>query len=63
MGLGDRRGLTLIEVVVATAIIMGVVLATSDGVVGMTILNPGGGPRWEWLAAGLGGAEIGRAHV
>jgi Tfp pilus assembly protein PilV len=39
VGLGDRRGLTLIEVVVATAIIMGVVLATSDGVVavkGMT---------------------------
>ena len=33
MGLGDRRGLTLIEVVIATAIIMGVVLATSDGVV------------------------------
>lgn len=33
MGLGDRRGLTLIEVVVATAIIMGVVLATSDGIV------------------------------
>ena len=26
------------------------------GVVGMTILNPGGGPRWEWLAAGLGAA-------
>ena len=39
MGLGDRRGLTLIEVVVATAIIMSVVLATSDGIVavkGMT---------------------------
>jgi hypothetical protein len=33
VGLGDRRGLTLIEVVVATAIIMGVVLATSDGIV------------------------------
>ena len=33
MGLGDRRGLTIIEVVVATAIIMGVVLATSDGIV------------------------------
>ena len=33
MGLGERRGLTLIEVVVATAIIMGVVLATSDGIV------------------------------
>jgi leader peptidase (prepilin peptidase)/N-methyltransferase len=26
------------------------------GVAGMTILNPGAGPRWEWLAAGLGAA-------
>jgi leader peptidase (prepilin peptidase) / N-methyltransferase len=26
------------------------------GVVGMTLLNPGGGPRWQWLAAGLGAA-------
>ena len=26
------------------------------GAVGMTILSPGGGPRWEWLAAGLGAA-------
>ena len=33
MGLGDHRGFTLIEVVVAAAIILGVVLATSDGVV------------------------------
>jgi leader peptidase (prepilin peptidase)/N-methyltransferase len=26
------------------------------GVVGMTILNPGGGARWEWLVSGLGAA-------
>ena len=26
------------------------------GIVGMTLLNPGGGPRWQWLAAGLGAA-------
>ncbi len=26
------------------------------GAVGMSILSPGGGPRWEWLAGGLGAA-------
>ncbi|MGD0998396.1 MAG: prepilin peptidase [Thermoleophilia bacterium] len=26
------------------------------GVVGMTVLNPGGGARWEWLVSGLGAA-------
>jgi leader peptidase (prepilin peptidase) / N-methyltransferase len=26
------------------------------GVVGMTILDPGGGPRWVWLVSGLGAA-------
>ena len=44
MGLSDRRGLTLVEVMIATAIIMGVVLATSDGVVavkGMTARSAG----------------------
>ena len=28
------------------------------GVVGMTILAPGGGPRWEWLASGLAAAGL-----
>ena len=28
------------------------------GVVGMTILDPGGGPRWVWLASGLGAAGL-----
>ncbi len=41
MGLDDRRGLTLIEVVIATAIIMGVVLATSDGVVAVKATTAG----------------------
>jgi leader peptidase (prepilin peptidase)/N-methyltransferase len=26
------------------------------GVVGMTVLDPGGGPRWVWLVSGLGAA-------
>jgi Tfp pilus assembly protein PilV len=45
VGLGDRRGLTLIEVVVATAIIMGVVLATSDGVVAVKEMTAGSARR------------------
>jgi leader peptidase (prepilin peptidase) / N-methyltransferase len=28
------------------------------GVVGMTILAPGGAPRWEWLASGLAAAGL-----
>ena len=46
------------EIDIAERIIPNVVVlpVAAVGLVAMTIISPGEGPRWEWLAAGLGAA-------
>jgi leader peptidase (prepilin peptidase) / N-methyltransferase len=48
------------DIDIAERIIPDVVIlpVAAIGVAGMTILDPGGGPRWVWLVSGLGAAAF-----
>ena len=48
------------DVDIAERIIPDVVIlpAALVGLIGMTVIDPGAGPRWLWLAAGLGAAGL-----